>query len=91
MIDTAITNLSSKGQIVIPNKIRKIMHLSIGSKFFIITDGSNLILKPMIEPKLKTFERLIAISEDFVKREKIKKSDLIKSIKKVRNENRNIS
>ena len=89
MISTAVTSLSSKGQVVIPDKIRKILKLSIGSKFFVATDGANLILKPMIEPKLESFETLIAKSHAFAKRKKIKKSDLAKAIKKVRNAHRN--
>ena len=59
MITTEVTSLSSKGQVVIPDKIRKELGLTTGSKLIVITDGSNLLLKPMEEPKMDTFMRLI--------------------------------
>ncbi len=55
MISTEVTSLSSKGQIVIPDNIRKQMGLSSGSKLIVITDGTNLLLKPIEEPKVETF------------------------------------
>ena len=48
--------------VVIPDRIRKEMGLTFGSKLIVITDGSNLLLKPMEEPKIETFKKLI----DFV-------------------------
>ena len=87
MIKTEVTSLSSKGQIVIPDKIRKQMGLSFGSKLIVITDGSNLLLKPMEEPKIETFKKLIAESRKLTKKMNLKKSDITKAIKEVR-ENR---
>ncbi len=43
VIDVAITKLSSKGQIVIPLKMRD--NFSVGEKFVIIKSGERLILK----------------------------------------------
>lgn len=88
MIKTEVTSLSSKGQIVIPDRIRKEMGLTLGSKLIVITDGSNLLLKPMEEPKIETFKKLIEESRKLSKKVKIKKSDIIKAIKEVRCESR---
>lgn len=88
MISTEVTSLSSKGQIVIPDKIRKQLGLTTGSKLIVITDGSNLLLKPMEEPKLETFKKLIEESRKFAKKEKLKKTDIKKSIEEVRSESR---
>lgn len=52
MISTEVTSLSSKGQVVIPDKIRKQLGLVTGTKLIVISDGANLLLKPMEEPKL---------------------------------------
>lgn len=88
MISTEVTSLSSKGQIVIPDRIRKKMGLISGSKLIVITDGTNLLLKPIEEPKMESFKKLIEESRKFAKKEKIKKSDVKKTIEQVRNENR---
>jgi AbrB family looped-hinge helix DNA binding protein len=83
-----ITSLSSKGQIVIPNSMRKEMGIVPGVKLIVFTDGSNLLLKPVQTPNLENFHKLIKESREFVKKNKIKSSDVGKVIKQVRNENR---
>ena len=47
------TSMSVKGQVVIPNKIRKALNLKPNSKLIILQDGSNILLKPIEEPKIK--------------------------------------
>jgi antitoxin PrlF len=88
MISTEVTSLSSKGQIVIPDRIRKQLNLTTGSKLIVITDGANLLLKPMEEPKMETFKKLIEESRKFAKKEKLKKEDVEKTIKGVRHASR---
>lgn len=88
MIKTEVTSLSSKGQVVIPDKIRKEMGLTAGSKLMVITDGSNLLLKPVEEPKMEVFKKLIEESRKFAKKEKLKKTDIEKAIKETRSANR---
>ncbi|MCC7196989.1 AbrB/MazE/SpoVT family DNA-binding domain-containing protein [Candidatus Peregrinibacteria bacterium] len=83
-----ITSLSSKGQIVIPNSIRKELGIETGTKLIIFTEGSNLLIKPVTKPNLEKFKKLIKESREFVKKNKIKSSDLKRIIKEVRNENR---
>ena len=88
MIKTEVTSLSSKGQVVIPDKIRKEMGLIPGSKLMVITDGSNLLLKPVEEPKMDVFKKLIEESRKFATTEKLKKDDIEKAIKDTRRANR---
>lgn len=88
MINTEVTSLSSKGQIVIPDRIRKQLKLTTGSKLIVITDGTNLLLKPMEKPKMETFKKLIEESRKFAKKEKLKKEDVEGAIKGVRNASR---
>lgn len=83
-----ITSLSSKGQIVIPSSIRKELGIETGAKLIIFTEGGNLLIKPVRKPKLETFQKLIKETKEFVKKNKLKSSDLKKIIKEVRNENR---
>lgn len=88
MIRTEVTSVSSKGQVVIPDRIRKEMGLTSGSKLIVVTDGTNLLLKPIEEPKLNSFKKLIEESRKFAKKEKLDKADVQKAIKDVRRENR---
>jgi AbrB family looped-hinge helix DNA binding protein len=88
MISTEVTSLSSKGQIVIPDRIRKQMGLKNGSKLIVITDGTNLLLKPIEEPNMESFKKLIEESRKFAKKEKLKKSDIKKAVEEARRENR---
>ena len=88
MTGFGITSLSSKGQVVIPSNLRKELGIIPGGKLVIFTDGSNLLLKPVQSPKLANFQKLIKESRAFAKKNNLKKSDVKKIIKQVRNENR---
>lgn len=88
MINAEVTSLSSKGQVVIPDRIRKLLGLSTGSKMMVITDGQNLLFKPLEEPKLDSFNKLIRESRAFARETGLKKGDLKKMITDVRRENR---
>lgn len=86
---TAVTSLSSKGQIVIPQNIRKELNIETGAKLFVVSDGSNLLIKP-IEPINPSFiKKLFEESEKIRIEKKINKSDIQKLIKKSRNESGN--
>ena len=83
-----VTSVSSKGQVVIPNTIRKQIGIETGSKLLVLTDGDNLLLKPIQAPKKKTFEALIKQSRKIAKQRGIKRKDLAAIIKADRDENR---
>ena len=83
-----VTSVSSKGQIVIPSDIRETMGISIGMKMIIFTDGNNLLLKPIQEPHFETFKELVKESREFVTKSHLKKMNVKKFIKQVRDENR---
>lgn len=88
MINAEVTSLSSKGQVVIPDRIRKILGLSTGRKMMVITDGQNLLFKPLEEPKVEAFNKLIQESRNFARESGLKKEDNKKAIKEARRENR---
>ena len=54
-----ITSMSTKGQIVIPRDLRKMLGLVSGSKFSILTDGKRLLMRPLRPAEVKEFQRLI--------------------------------
>jgi antitoxin PrlF len=83
-----VTSLSSKGQIVIPNDIRKELKLSAGSHLAVFTDGSNVLLKPIEEPRLESFQQLAKESRKVVKKVETKKEEVNQLIESVRNARR---
>ena len=54
-----ITSMSTKGQIVIPRDLRKMLGLVSGSKFEILTDGKRILLRLLRPSEVKGFQRLI--------------------------------
>ena len=53
-----IARLSSKGQFVIPGKVRKLLVLRTGTKLALFTDGANILLQPIPAPDASAFRRL---------------------------------
>lgn len=83
-----ITSVSSKGQVVIPRTFRKNLGIETGTKPMVFSDGTNLLLKPMEEPKLTVFKQLIAESRRYAKEAGLRRQDVPQIIRKVRNANR---
>ena len=52
MTNLAITKMSSKGQVVIPEEIRNRLGLEAGAQFVLVTDNDTLIMKA-ISPRLQ--------------------------------------
>src|SRR2546427_702096 len=50
MTPLATTRLSSKGQVVIPEEVRKALGLEPGARFVVLSDGHVVILKPIDAP-----------------------------------------
>lgn len=83
-----ITSMSTKGQIVLPLKVRNEAHLASGAKFVVMTDGENILLKPIESPNLSVFKNLLKRSKTLVKDSGVKHEQLARIIKKDRSENR---
>ena len=83
-----ITSVSSKGQVVIPGSIRTSLGIKSGTKLAVITDGESVLMKPLETPKLAAFKGLIAESRAYARRAGLKRSDVSKAIRRVRDANR---
>jgi len=86
MADVATTKLSSKGQVVIPENIRKKLHLKAGAQFVVIGDDDVVILKNISPPSMDEFDDLIAKAREIAKLVGLKKTDISQAIAKVRGE-----
>ncbi len=84
MYNSAITSLSTKGQVVIPEDIRKIIGLKEGAKMMVFTDGANVMLKPIATPNMEEFEKMAKATQQLARKAGIKKGDIAEAIKKVR-------
>ncbi|HII61007.1 AbrB/MazE/SpoVT family DNA-binding domain-containing protein [Pyrococcus horikoshii] len=63
-----IVKLSSKGQIVIPAKIRKKLKLSKGDKLLLEMKGDAIILRPVVKlSKLRGVDKIEGASEEIEK------------------------
>ena len=79
-----ITAMSTRGQIVIPKKIRTSLKLDAFTQFVVFTDSDNILLKPIKEPKLADFEQLLNKAQKFACDNKMQETDIAEAIKSVR-------
>lgn len=84
MANLATTKMSSKGQVVIPEDIRKRLKLRAGSQFVVVGDDDVVILKAISPPSMKEFDALIAEARQQGKNAGLKHSDITDAIAKVR-------
>lgn len=76
MANVSTTKMSSKGQVVIPETIRKQLNLKPGSQFVVVGDKDVVILKNISPPTLTEFDDLIAEARKKGKQAGLKKSDI---------------
>ncbi|MCD6298769.1 MAG: AbrB/MazE/SpoVT family DNA-binding domain-containing protein [Deltaproteobacteria bacterium] len=84
MANLATTKLSSKGQVVIPENIRKKLNLKAGSQFIVVGDNDVVILKNISPPTLDEFDELITKARKAAKQSGLKKIDIKNAISKAR-------
>ena len=84
MANVSTTKMSSKGQVVIPENIRKQLKLKTGAQFVVVGEKDVVILKSISPPSLDEFDDLIAEARKKGKQAGIKKSDINNAILKTR-------
>ena len=80
----AITRMSSKGQIVLPESLRSQLGLKPGMEFYVIGDDDVIVLKTISYPELNDFKDLIAQARDQAAKVGLKPSDITRAVKKIR-------
>ena len=83
-IISEITAVSSKGQIVLPKKIRDQLKIKAGTKLIVISDNKNIILKPIMTPDISEFKVLVDTAADFARKAGVLGEDAVESIPVVR-------
>lgn len=80
----ATTRLSSKGQVVIPEEVRRTLGLNEGDQFLVIGQGDAVILKTITPPKIEEFQELLSQARAEGRKARIRKADLKSAIGRVR-------
>ena len=78
------TRLSSKGQVVIPEEVRKKLGLNPGAQFVVVGEGDVVVLKLVSAPDLNELGDLLAEARSQARRAGLKRSDISTAIKEVR-------
>jgi AbrB family looped-hinge helix DNA binding protein len=84
MANVSTTKMSSKGQVVIPENIRRNLNLKAGAQFIVVGDKDVVILKSISPPSIDEFDKLIAKARKDGKKAGLNKTDIAEAIKKVR-------
>jgi AbrB family looped-hinge helix DNA binding protein len=85
MQNIATTKMSSKGQVVIPEGIRKRLGLKAGAQFVVIGDKDVVILKVISPPSMEDFDALISEARKQTRKAGLKRTDIAVAISKARN------
>ena len=80
----ATTRMSSKGQIVIPEPIRKRLNLKAGAQFVVLGENDVVILKAITAPSMKDFDALIQQARQQARLAGLKRSDITRAVSKAR-------
>ena len=84
MADVSTTKMSSKGQVVIPDAIRKRLGLEPGDEFIVVAGQGAIILKAIEPTSMKQFEELMADARRQARRVGLKRSDIAAAVTEAR-------
>ena len=76
--------MSSKGQVVIPEDIRKRLGLKAGSQFIVVAGEEAVILKTISPPSIDEFDELVQKARRQARKAGIKQSDIKEAVAEVR-------
>jgi AbrB family looped-hinge helix DNA binding protein len=80
----ATTRMSSKGQIVIPDSIRKQMNLKPGVEFIVLGEDDVVILKTITAPGMDEFDGLIKQARQQAKLAGLKRAEISAALSSAR-------
>jgi AbrB family looped-hinge helix DNA binding protein len=84
MANLSTTKMSSKGQVIIPEDIRKHLNLKVGSQFVVMGEDGVVILKAIEAPSMQDFDALISEARKQARQAGLKKTDIGKAVAKAR-------
>jgi len=81
---TATTKLSSRGQVVIPEEIRRRLGLEPGVRFVVVGEGDVVVLKALKTPDLSDFKDLLDEAQKSAEEAGLTKEDVDAALHEVR-------
>jgi len=78
------TKMSSRGQVVIPEEIRRRLNLRPGTQFVVLGRGDVVILKEISAPSLEDFDALISEARRSAKEAGLEQRDVAAALARVR-------
>jgi len=84
METVSLTRLSSKGQVVIPESVRKRLGLESGDQFVVLAEGDAVILKVISRPSMNGFDTIIARARKQARTAGMNRADVTRAIRKAR-------
>jgi len=84
MATVATTRMSSKGQVVIPEDVRKALGLEVGAQFVVMGDGDTVVLKRIGIPAKSELRGMLAKVRSQARRAGIKPSDVRDAVRHAR-------
>ncbi len=84
MSEVFLTKLSSKGQTVLPKALREMFGLRPGEVFAMFGDDDTIVLKRIVLPSEKEFEKLLKWGKAFAKKKGISRKDVLKAVEELR-------
>ena len=84
-MDIEIINVSSKGQVVLPLKMRNKLKINSGDKLFIYCNEDSILIKKNKLPSKEEFENGIKENMKIAKESSLTEQDIFDTIKEIRN------
>ena len=80
----ATARMSSKGQVVIPEDVRKKLGLTTGAQFIVVGENDVVILKTITQPSMRDFDPLIKKARQQARSAGMTRPDVAKAIASAR-------
>ena len=79
-----VTRLSSKGQVVLPQAIRRRLRLTEGARFVVLGSDDTVILKKLEEPTREEARELLKASRAYARRAGLTPGDLKRAVQRAK-------
>ncbi|OYT53059.1 MAG: AbrB family transcriptional regulator [Candidatus Altiarchaeales archaeon ex4484_2] len=83
-MNVELTRISGKGQLVIPQEIRKQLKIKKGTRFAVYGQDDTVILKKIQLPTLEDFNQLTRKTSEIARKKGITKKDIDKAIQETK-------
>lgn len=84
MSEVVTTRLSTKGQVVIPEPLRRRMGLDAGTRFVVMASEDAIVLKPITAPAMDEFDDLLGAARRAAREAGLSPADITAAIRAVR-------